>query len=381
MEKSIEVKKPLTRIEDVLKGNGNMIIDSTNKLSNSIINNTINNSNFIIDTIRLRIKNPQLSKNANVLLENKTNVRTGETIDEESLYSIGGFDATGTTASYKSDKYYIFFKSNSAFVQFSLSKYIHGTHNAYCITQNELEDAIDNLEAELYADGFQFDLWDSLLSRVDLAIDIPTKYSFKSYDTIFDILRVKRSKKMKYDTSHYISSGGRWTINIYDKIKEMRSKKVNTSTLPNNLMRIEYRMMKADQCLKDFHYEKLIELHMNFNSIQHTLKSRLTSELFMHCASSFTQISTFNDELNWFHSNSSNKNWYQKFESYQAAKQILSNTKDFAVYKSMLCKHMTVQEANRKIHRHSSTMFTSGIGTSGSLVDLYTELFTHINSL
>jgi len=109
MEKSIEVKKPLTRIEDVLKGNGNMIIDSTNKLSNSIINNTINNSNFIIDTIRLRIKNPQLSKNANVLLENKTNVRTGETIDEESLYSIGGFDATGTTASYKSDKYYIFF--------------------------------------------------------------------------------------------------------------------------------------------------------------------------------------------------------------------------------------------------------------------------------
>ena len=105
MKKIIQENKQLTRIEDVLKGNGNMIIDSTNKLSNSINNNTINNSNFIIDTIRLRVKNPQLSNKANVLLENKTNARTGESIDDETLYSIGGFDATGTTASYKSDKY------------------------------------------------------------------------------------------------------------------------------------------------------------------------------------------------------------------------------------------------------------------------------------
>ena len=135
------------------------------------------------------------------------------------------------------------------FLQVSLPKVqAEGKDNVSAITQDQAQGCIETLQTYL-ADqaGVIVDLDQAGVSRADLFSNADSKFSFNDYRTLFDTLNFKRQVKRDFGSTYEFHNGQRETC-IYSKIDEMKAKHKDTTGLPTNLIRWEYRLKNGTAC-------------------------------------------------------------------------------------------------------------------------------------
>lgn len=132
------------------------------------------------------------------------------------------------------------------FVHFSIPKIHSRGSNFYSAGREGSHAAIKAVETDMRRYGVNTDLMKAQVSRIDLAHDIHPEHSFSHY---IPLLKLLMNTAPVFDTDRETlcmrSGSKRRALVIYDKIREMHDKGQDTSPYPENAIRFEYRLQKA----------------------------------------------------------------------------------------------------------------------------------------
>jgi hypothetical protein len=142
----------------------------------------------------------------------------------------------------------------------SLPKLLYGS-NLYELKQSDAGRAIEELQREL-RDGCGLDVKDGLktfkFSRVDFCRNIVVENHISDYIQALSQLRYSRREKVGYKSETLSFRNTRRELSFYDKIKEIRSHKMSDDLYetikdrPNNILRIESKLRKANVVKREF---------------------------------------------------------------------------------------------------------------------------------
>jgi hypothetical protein len=132
------------------------------------------------------------------------------------------------------------------FIQFSAPKMFYG-HNAYGLNQDEFRRVIYMVDEKLTSIGVQVDLLSSLITRIDIARNVPLEYQTADYFSLLRWLNVPYQKPGKSSPTYALHRNKRRSTAFYDKIAEMRrNQSAWVGDVPvADLLRSELRFRKA----------------------------------------------------------------------------------------------------------------------------------------
>lgn len=185
-----------------------------------------------IDTLKLSIPAPSMkigSKPSLVLKPGQFDLATGKTMEYPLFTTSNGKQYFGDCAYHNSDLFNLTINGRGTFLQCSIPKVAHG-ENFSPVTREETLKAIGKVEKALADIGIRTSLNDSILSRIDIAKTIKSKFRFMDYSRLFQIMRAKRMSPRDYGTTYNFMNGSR-EICLYDKVIELQ----NTGYIPADL--------------------------------------------------------------------------------------------------------------------------------------------------
>jgi len=120
-------------------------------------------------------------------------------------------------------------------------------NNFLPVTEKEFRSSIDIIQNQLTDAGIYLDIDAAAITRLDTAQDREMQEPIPAYFQLFRLLQAKRAKPKEMDNGYYFSNGNRQIL-FYDKLEEMRSRKVMLAPSLNskNIMRCEYRLRRKD---------------------------------------------------------------------------------------------------------------------------------------
>ncbi len=134
-------------------------------------------------------------------------------------------------------------------VKLSVPKVLERDAPCVNLDTDDVRDALAIVRDELAENGIHTDPFESTLWRVDSTADILTNYPFIAYSPIFVSMHYRNYHDANFGTTFRIGGKDKqWCI--YDKIAEYRMRGVDTSQMPANVARFEYRILKAKACRK-----------------------------------------------------------------------------------------------------------------------------------
>jgi hypothetical protein len=140
--------------------------------------------------------------------------------------------------------FYLYSAYGNLYVNFSLARIASGSNNLKVVNQEEAWQTLLRLEHDLEQIGVITDISRALITRLDLFSDAATVRGYAGFMPLFDILRIPRRKRLTFPGYLAFKNGQRVDV-FYDKVAQLRSKGVDTSDLPPNLIRFESRLMSA----------------------------------------------------------------------------------------------------------------------------------------
>jgi len=294
-----------------------------------------------------------------------------------------GIDFYGSSAFYNGFNYQVDINRYGKFIHFSLPKYKHGEHNYYPISQIEARECINHINDDLEAHGIYTDIINSNLSRVDLFLNIPTKYPFEHYKPLFEKLHGNRLKYTTLGTTVYFSNS-RWEISIYDKKKELENNKFIIPDLSENVMRFEIRLMNKLKCTEVLKMATLNELLDSWNSLVPLFKKILTKSIFSVYSPSYNTQNLIPQyiELTEHHFNTKNRPWFNKmcrelgehryFSFFENEDHILSFLKNYIPYYS----------PNRIVNKMRKSFFKVEryLNEGTTINEMFDEIYSSITS-
>lgn len=120
-------------------------------------------------------------------------------------------------------------------------------NNFLPVTEKEFRSSIDIIQNQLTDAGIYLDMDAAAIVRLDTAQDREMEEPIPAYYQLFRLLQAKRASNKEMDNGYYFSNGNRQIL-FYDKLEEMRSRKVMLAPSWNskNIMRCEYRLRRKD---------------------------------------------------------------------------------------------------------------------------------------
>ena len=120
-------------------------------------------------------------------------------------------------------------------------------NNFLPVTESEFRRSIDIIQNQLTDAGIYLDMDAAAIVRLDTAQDREMEEPIPAYYQLFRLLQAKRASNKEMDNGYYFSNGNRQIL-FYDKLEEMRSRKVMLAPSLNikNIMRCEYRLRRKD---------------------------------------------------------------------------------------------------------------------------------------
>lgn len=237
----------------------------------------------MIDTIRLRPEKVEVESNADLSVQPATTrINSLDSHHGYPLFSTTkGRTVYGSKAFYNDPEHKIRFdiSRKGPFVHFSVPGIYHQGCNYSPVDQKGYQSVVDFANSQLEMAGIHTDLRNAKLSRVDLFKNIITDHPFSLYDPLFVVLHAKRMYTRRFGSTYVFRTGERQIV-IYDKIQELRSRRIDTSHLPDQVMRIEYRMMKGRRCRQDLSAETARGLAARWPDLPDIYTSRLKEVLF-----------------------------------------------------------------------------------------------------
>ena len=122
-------------------------------------------------------------------------------------------------------------------IELSLAWFLNNKRNIIHLTPIEAKEAFERLQGELESEiGLKSNILDAKFAMLDLAREIKTDKPLREYVPLFSNREYYRSKKKRFDDTHYIGNNSH-TIAIYDKKNHLVHKGKDVSDLPDNFIR------------------------------------------------------------------------------------------------------------------------------------------------
>ena len=243
-----------------------------------------------IDSLKLYLKEYSVSSDSMLTVQPASYLAgTGEVRAEFPLFrSQAGKQFSGSKAYLNTDRLNLTIQplaksetGSACFVQFSIPK-IHNGNNFYSVGESGSQAVVKLVEKELKENGVHTDISQAKVSRIDTFKNIQTEEPFSSYYSLFSLLRARRAIQRGYGTT-WLVHNTQQEFCIYDKLVEMESRGVETSSFPANSMRFEHRLLNSAKVQKVYGFSTVSQL---FSGGYEVVKQQQVSEwrksLFSH---------------------------------------------------------------------------------------------------
>jgi len=234
----------------------------------------------MIDTLKVYIEDFIVKPDAEITIQPSSYILgSGELISDYPLIESEGVSVGGAKAYLNTERFNLTIRDkDKAYLQCSLPKVIAG-NNYKALTKAEAEQAINSVGRELWNAGFHTDIKKSSVSRIDIFKNVITEEPYMQYADLFRLLRGKRKLKRDYGST-FLWHNTQEQLTIYDKIAEMKIKKVDTSNYPINTMRFEHRLLNKRKAAKVLGFSAAGEIVDNWQVIKDQSRQAWNRDLF-----------------------------------------------------------------------------------------------------
>lgn len=225
-----------------------------------------------IDSVHLQIKDYSITPETRVEITPPSFVAgTGELINDRFLYrDTRGREFRGAKAkiNIKNPAYQFTISPftkvgkdiSNCFVQFSVPKVHSGSeNNFYSVGEQGTEAVFKTVEKSLWEQGIHTDLNKAEFTRIDTFKNIEPEEEFPVYAPLFGLLRMRRGEDRAYPQG-FLLKNTQQQFCIYDKIQEMKDRKLNVEQYPAMAMRFEHRLLNKDKVDKVFGFTAVEDL-------------------------------------------------------------------------------------------------------------------------
>jgi hypothetical protein len=157
--------------------------------------------------------------------------------------------------------------------------------NFQSISIQDEKKVLKQLEKDLWNEGIKTNIWNSNLSRVDIFANLNTSENFLAYSNIFNVLSLSRMDRFEYAGTTFLYRNGEQQICCYDKIFEMKNKNKDLKfhqRIPNNVMRIENRLLKKRKIFSVSGISQLYGLYRNYDFVKQNYRDEVGETIFKH---------------------------------------------------------------------------------------------------
>lgn len=272
----------------------------------------------MLDTIGLRCEPGSftVSKEAELTLyPAQYQLNDGSIKNEFYLFDLEGKEITGSKAILNREKYQVTIDSRGLFTQLSIPKYARG-NNFKLSDKSECTEVLNNLEQELRSEGISTDINEAKISRIDSCKNTFLKHPTGQYFSFFNSLNASRLKDKNIYAAGYRWQNTRHQIVAYDKREEMINRKEDTSGIPKNVIRFEYRLMNGRKVREALGMQNVKQLKNYFGLIEENYNKQLSESIFSLDPDNkkLFQSKTIENYLEYSLSNYS-RSWYLHFAS------------------------------------------------------------------
>ncbi|MFA7372984.1 MAG: hypothetical protein WC074_05425 [bacterium] len=266
------------------------------------------------------------------------------------------------------------------FITLSVPKFLDITSNYRSVTADEFYSAMRSLNADLNAHGIYTSINEACISRVDLFKNIILDEPYHSYIPLIDAMTVMRAKRKIWGTT-YLWKTNIWEISIYDKIDEMKSKGMPVSGLPDNVVRFELRLMRAQEIKEKLGVMTVDELYGHFDLLEEYFNNTIKDKLFATKAQSVplsieATVADYRERYS--------KNWLRQYLRDKGVQTLLSNFNGdvgatIAMLENSEMPKSTIRIFKKDCERIKRDSAIAGISMAGKPMDsLYNELFSKL---
>ena len=339
----------------------------------------------MIDTIKLKLNRLVVKDSAELKINNfpEELSNTFPNIGYNLFTTESGNKYYGKSAFFNGENFHLDVIHYGSFIHLSIPKYLVVDHNYYNVSQAEARRCFNRINDDLIKHGLQTDILKSQLCRIDLFIDISTKFPFNYYKPLFEKLHGNRLKYTTWGTTVYFSNS-RWEISIYDKKSQLKGKRIEIPDMPENVMRFEIKLKGKLKCNEVLKMVTLNELLNSWNSLMPLFKKILTESIFsVYSPSQETQNSIPRYiELTENHFNTNNRHWFNKmcrelgehryFSFFENQDHILSFLKNFMPHYSPNRIVNNMRKSFFKVERYLNEGTTTN--------EMFNEIYSSITS-
>jgi len=129
-------------------------------------------------------------------------------------------------------------------VKFSVPKVLGVDVPGVNLDAFDISDALALVRDALHENGICTDTFDAGLWRVDSTADVITEYPFGAYSSVFENMQYHHFTDASIGSTYRLG-GKTKQFCIYDKVSEYEARGIDVSHMPHNVMRFEYRTVKA----------------------------------------------------------------------------------------------------------------------------------------
>jgi len=276
----------------------------------------------MIDTLKVFIQDFTVQPDSNITIQPSSYILgSGELISDYPLIESEGLSVGGAKAYLNTERFNLTIRDKSkAFLQCSLPKVIAGD-NYQPLDKKEAEQAINSIGRELWESGFHTEINKSSISRIDLFKNVLTEEPYMQYTDLFRLLRGKRKLKRDYGST-FLWHNTQEQLTIYNKIAEMKIKKVDTRNYPINTMRFEHRLLNKRKAAKVLGFSAVGEIADNWQVIKDQTRQAWERDLFSFTIKDIEVIACEEVEALYRYAKQTSKRYLNRFLQLYAVRNL-----------------------------------------------------------
>jgi hypothetical protein len=246
----------------------------------------------MIDTLALTLTDYEVLPGFDFELQQPpTNTKTGETGAIYPLFRVNGSTITGSKAFHNGDRFNVDIEPYSPTeaaiacrVHLSVPRFATGS-NYLLLPRRGVEEVLSSsgLEKELRAIGIAANIENATISRLDLTRNAICSEPPPTYAPLFQLLSMKRTAHTDFGGTGHLWRNGSQQLAVYDKLAEMKHKKMEIKGLPGNTLRFEHRLMKSRKVKTALQGIKTVaDLKAGYNTLAPAYEKALSDGIFRY---------------------------------------------------------------------------------------------------
>jgi len=273
----------------------------------------------MIDTLKVMLNEYEITDDSEIRVQPASyELGTGSKVEYPLFQTPSHGNHYGSKAYLNADNWNLTLKplaggrATGAFLQLSVPKNYYGS-NFYSVGEEGTKAVLSKVEGELKEKGVHTPLNEAYLSRVDTFKNIEPEEPFSSYYSLFSLLKARRAIQRGYGTT-FLLSNSQQEFCVYDKLEEMRERKLETAGLPPT-MRFEHRLLNKQKVQNIYGFGRVGEIfHGGYEVIREKQVESWKGSLFNFTAEELVLLGSkqLEQEMRRFKERSPS-GWFSKF--------------------------------------------------------------------